>query len=100
MDIKPINENIKFPKVLVIDNNGKNLGPTKTSDAIKIAKEAKLDLILINTPKNEDQLPITKIGDYGKYLYEQKAKIKNSKQKVLKNKEITVRPQVGTHDLT
>ena len=42
-----INEKIKFPVLDVIDQNGKHLGTLKRNDALKIAHESELDLLVI-----------------------------------------------------
>jgi translation initiation factor IF-3 len=99
MDNKPINEHIPYDTLLVINSDGRNLGEMTKTDALALAEEQELDLILL-APKRENSLAIAKIVNYGKYLYEQKAKSKDNRQKTIKVKEITVKPQIGDHDLT
>jgi translation initiation factor IF-3 len=93
------NEKIKDKKVLVIDNTGKNLGVINTIDALKLAKDAELDLIIINQSKDGKSPSVAKIVDTGKYLYELKIKQKSSKPSSQQTKEITVKPQIGHNDL-
>ncbi len=82
------NEQIRVSEVRLIDQNGINLGITSTSEALKKAKEAELDLVEI---AKDAKPPVVKIIDMGKYLYqqekakkEQKAKQKNSEMKIIK----------------
>lgn len=93
-----INENIRFPKVIVIDDVGENLGVMPIANALELANKKNLDLVIIS---NKTEVPITKILDYGKFKYEQKRKLKqNQKNQVtVKVKEIKVKPMIGTHDL-
>ncbi len=94
----PINEQIRFPKVIVIDDAGENLGEMPTKAAIEMAYKKDLDLVLIS---NKGATPITKILDYSKFKYEQKRKQKQNKknQTVVKVKEIKIKPLIGDHDL-
>ena len=68
---------------------------------IEIAKnkafEAGLDLVEVS-PNAEP--PVCRIMDYGKFLYQQKRKIKESqkKQHVVTLKEIRLRPKIDDHD--
>lgn len=74
------------------------LGVLTLSEALKRAKEAKLDLVEVS-PNAEP--PVCKIIDYGKYKYslqKKKAEAKK-KQKVVEVKEIQLRPMIGKHDL-
>jgi translation initiation factor IF-3 len=67
------------------------------SQAIALAKEAELDLVCIS-PTAEP--PVCRIVDYKKFLYEQKKKQKEIKQKSVKVvvKEIRFGPQTDEHD--
>ncbi|MDR0857072.1 MAG: translation initiation factor IF-3 [Mycoplasmataceae bacterium] len=101
MDSRPINEQIRESKLIVITSDGTKLGEMTRQEALNKANEADLDLVLI-APGSENRSGVAKIIDYGKFLYELKAKEKASKknQSVSKTKEIKVRPQIGIHDLT
>ena len=49
-NIKPnflVNEEIKFSQVQVIDENGEKLGKINTNQAIEMAEEKGLDLVLV-----------------------------------------------------
>ncbi|UUD35772.1 translation initiation factor IF-3 [Mycoplasmopsis caviae] len=92
-----INENIPFQKVFVVGANGEKIGVFPTREAIEMAKEQRLDLVLISVqPK-----PIARILDYGKFKYERKKKQKAAKEKqtVIQNRQIRLTPLIGEHDL-
>ena len=96
-----INNQIRDHELNVIDENGKNLGKMSKRDAIALAEERGYDLVLINPARQSEQLSIAKIADYGKMLYEQKVKERQSRknQNVVKVKEIKVKPQIAENDL-
>ena len=68
-----------------------------TSKALAMAEEADLDLVLIS-PNQEP--PVAKILNYGKYKYEleKKAKEAKKKQHTVDIKEVKVRYKIDTHD--
>jgi translation initiation factor IF-3 len=75
-----INNQIRAPRVRVIDETGKQVGVLELEEALRIARERNLDLVQV-TEKVEP--PVCKIMDYGKYLYalqkkERKVKIKRA----------------------
>ncbi len=82
-----------YSEVILIDNEGKNLGKVKTREALKMAKGLSLDLVIVDPTR---EVPISKMLDYGKYQYEMSRK-KQPKAKELKC--ITLRPVTGPHDL-
>lgn len=95
-----INERIRFDKLQVINNEGQNLGVISRRDALILSQEIGLDLVLIAEEGNEGA-PVAKIMDHGKLLYGKKKKAADAKkkQKVIKVKEIKIRPKIGDHDL-
>lgn len=77
-----INEEIKTPKVLVIDEEeGTNLGVLDTEEALKIARDQGLDLIEVN-PKTIRQSAESQTGQNFNILTKRKLK----KQKPKGNK--------------
>ena len=96
-----INKQIRDPQVLVVDENGTKLGVMKTFDAINLAQNKDLDLVLFVPKEVTKSYSICKIIDYGRFAYQQQIKTKQSKknQHKVKVKEVKVRPQVGRHDL-
>ena len=68
-----INEQIRDKEIRLIGENGEQLGIMSAKDALKMAKEAELDLVKIAPTAKP---PVCKIVDYGKYRYEQARKEK------------------------
>ena len=96
-DFHRINAQIKSEEVRVLLDDGEQLGVMKTSEAINIAKDRKMDLVEI-APNNKP--PVCKIIDYGKFKYQEQKKKNEAKkkQKVIETKEIKIRPGTGEHD--
>jgi len=94
-----VNEFIRASRVQLITHNGENVGVIQTQEALRMAQEVDLDLVLIS-PEGKDGIPVAKIMDYGKQLYEKKKKLAESKkhQKTIQVKEIKIRPKIGEHD--
>jgi translation initiation factor IF-3 len=92
-----MNQEIRSPRVLLIDQNGEKLGVMPTSAALEAAEEAGMDLVEIVATADP---PVAKILDYGKFRFqEQKKKAEQRKrQKVVELKEIKLRPNIDTHD--
>ena len=93
-----INEQIRDREVRVIGEDGQVIGIMSSRDALKLAKEAELDLVKI-APQAKP--PVCKIIDYGKYRYEQARREKEArkKQKTIEVKEIRLSPNIDTNDL-
>jgi translation initiation factor IF-3 len=70
---------------------------TDTEEALTLARDAGLDLVLI-VPNAKP--PVAKIVDLGKLKYEQqkKASAARKRQKTVEIKEIKMRPNIDTHD--
>src|SRR5882757_8735240 len=81
----------------LIDQTGLNHGTVETVVAIKMALEAGMDLVEISPNNNP---PVCKIMDYGKFKYsaQKKAAEARKKQKVVEIKEIKLRPMIDDHD--
>lgn len=94
-----INEKIKAPYLQLITHEGINMGMVARDEALRIAREVGLDLVLMSDQGREGT-PIAKIMDLGKSLYEKKKKQSDAKkhQKTIEIKEIKVRPKIGDHD--
>ena len=92
-----MNQEIRSPRVLLIDQNGEKQGVMPTSAALEAAEEAGMDLVEIVATADP---PVAKILDYGKFRFqEQKKKAEQRKrQKVVELKEIKLRPNIYTHD--
>lgn len=92
-----INWHIRQKELLVITDSGEKLELSK-DEALKMAEQAGLDLILITDKGGK---AVAKIADYGKYRYEKKKKAQAAKknQKVVELKEVRLTPRIGDHDL-
>jgi translation initiation factor IF-3 len=93
-----INNEIRAPRVRVIDEDGNALGILTLMDAVNRAKQMGLDLVEI-APNAEP--PVCKIIDFGKYRYQQTKKEKENKksQHQVKVKEVKVKPNTDDHDI-
>lgn len=92
-----VNEEITAEKVLVITEDGEQLGSLDTSEALKIAEDRGYDLVCVapNAP-----VPVCKLMDYSKYRYNQIKKAKEAKknQKIISVKEVRLSPTIDTGD--
>lgn len=77
----PINENISAREVRLIGADGEQIGIVSIDEALRVAEEAKLDLVEISA---DAVPPVCRIMDYGKHLFEKKKQVaaakKNQKQ--------------------
>ena len=92
------NEGIAAPEVLVLAYDGHNLGVLKTAEAVRLAREAEMDLVLIN-PKTVP--PVAKITDFGQFKYQQEKedRIRQAHAHVTEVKGIRLSLRIGAHDL-
>ena len=91
------NEDIRVPKVLLIDEHGEKQGIMPTSSALEAAQEAGLDLVEVSPTADP---PVCKILDYGKFRFQEQKKKNEARkrQKVVELKEIKLRPNIDIHD--
>lgn len=85
--------------VQLITQQGENRGIVPRGDALRLAVEDGLDLVMI-AEQGDMNVPVVRIMDLGKTLYERKKKQAESRkhQKVIQVKEIKIRPKIGDHD--
>ena len=93
-----INEQIRDKEVRLIGEHGEQLGIMSARDALKLARDAELDLVKV-APMAKP--PVCKIIDYGKYRYEmiRKEKEAKKKQKIVEIKEVRLSPNIDVNDL-
>jgi translation initiation factor IF-3 len=93
-----VNDRITIRQVRLIDHEGTNLDVVATSEALRMAQEAGLDLVEVNA---KPRPPVCRIMDYGRYKYEQNKKAHESRQKQHRSKLKTVRlrPKTDPHML-
>lgn len=96
-DVPQINEKIRFPEIRVIDTDGSQLGILTPGDALRMAMEKELDLVLVSETANP---PVCRIMDYGKYKFEQEKKAREAKKKqhTADVKEVKMRYKIDEHD--
>ncbi len=90
-----INGQIHVREVRVVSDGGSEGMPTRK--ALDLARQQELDLVEISP---NAQPPVCRIIDYSKFLYQQKKRQKEMKQKQVKVevKEIRFGPQTDDHD--
>ena len=90
-----INEQIRVREVRIVDEDGSSVMPTR--QALDIARQKGVDLVEISPNAHP---PVCRIIDYSKFLYQQKKRAKEMKQKQVKVevKEIRFGPQTDDHD--
>jgi translation initiation factor IF-3 len=93
-----VNDRIRVPRVLVIDEAGTKIGEFLTKDAIQLARERGLDLVEV-APNARP--PVCRIADHGKMKYEKQKKdaAARKRQHQVQIKEIKVRPKTDDHDM-
>ncbi len=92
----PINNYIRAREVRVIDETGKQLGIMPLEEALRISRDRNLDLIQVT---EKVVPPVCRIGDFGKYLYQQQKKERKIKQIGGELKEIRIGFNISPHDL-
>jgi len=90
-----VNEQIRVKEVRVVSDDGATVMPTR--QALELARQEGVDLVEISP---NAQPPVCRIIDYSKFLYQQKKRQKELKQKQVKQevKEIRFGPQTDEHD--
>jgi len=95
-----INEQIKAPNMIIIDDDKVNLWTFPRRIALEMAAEKWLDLVQLNYDP-EKMLSTVRLTDYGKYMY-QKWKEEKERRKIQKwkdTKELKVSYSIGENDL-
>ena len=94
-----MNEMITAKEVRCTSDEGTNYGIISTAEALKVADELGLDLVLIAP---DGKPPVAKIMDYGKFRYQQEKKKKEAKknQKVIVVKEIKLSVKIAENDVS
>ena len=92
-----INERITYPEVRLLNVSGVQMGIYSSTEALRLASEEGLDLVMISDKSNP---PVCRIIDYGKYrfLQEKKAKEAKKKQHNISIKEVKMRYKIEEHD--
>jgi translation initiation factor IF-3 len=92
-----INDRIRAREVLLIGENGEQLGVRPLPQALQAARDHDLDLVEVAPNANP---PVCRIMDYRRYQYEQQQKRKESRRRATNVviKEMKFRPKISGHD--
>lgn len=92
-----INESIRAQQVRLVDQSGNPVGVVAIDQALRMAKEAELDLVEVASQATP---PVCRIIDFSKFKYDQEKKEKEArkKQKVIHLKEIKFHPFIEEND--
>lgn len=92
-----VNDRIRATEVRLIGKNGEQIGVVQRKEAMRLAEESNLDLVLVSPNAKP---PVARIMDYGKYRYEQQKKEREARknQKIVNVKEIRLSPTIDDHD--
>ncbi|MCC7228990.1 MAG: translation initiation factor IF-3 [Fimbriimonadaceae bacterium] len=87
---------MKYRDVRVIGSEGQQLGIMQSRQALQMARDEGLDLVLVSPTA---QPPVCKIIDYGKHKYLEGKQGKDKKSKQQEVKGIKISPRIAEHDL-
>jgi len=92
-----INERIHANEVRLVGPNGEQVGIVRIDDALRLAREADLDLVEVAA---QARPPVAKLMDYGKFKYESAQKARESRRNQANTviKEMKLRPKIDEHD--
>tara|TARA_Y100001968_G_C19361741_1_gene720199 strand:- start:324 stop:932 length:609 start_codon:yes stop_codon:yes gene_type:complete len=96
-ELPNINERINYPELRVVDADGTQLGVISREEALQVAEERELDLVLVS---EKAKPPVCRIMNYGKFKFEQEKKAKEAKKKSHQTevKEVKMRYKIDQHD--
>ena len=94
-----INDRIRAREVFLVGADGEQLGVKPLPEALTRAREQELDLVEVAANANP---PVCRIMDYGRYVYEQEQRRRQSRRKATNVviKEMKFRPKIDEHDYT
>src|SRR5881409_2831665 len=93
------NEQIRISPIFLINDKEEKVGSTSTAEALRLAREAGLDLVEVAPTARP---PVCKIMDYGKWRYQQQKKEDRSRasSRAGQLKELKLKTvRIGDHDL-
>lgn len=95
----PRNEELDLPEARIIDEDKEFVGVMSTDEAMVIAEEAGLDLVLVSPDANP---PVCRIMNYSKFKYENEKKARETRKKAAASrvevKELKMRYNIDVHD--
>lgn len=92
-----VNERIRAREVRLVGPEGEQLGIRPVPEALAFARSKGLDLVEVAAQANP---PVCKVMDWGKHLYEESQRQKESRKKQAQVivKEMKFRPKIDVHD--
>ena len=92
-----VNNGIRAREVRLIGQDGEQLGIKSKREALQLAEDANLDLVLV-APKARPA--VARIMDYGKYKFEMSKREKENRknQKTINIKEVQLSPSIDVND--
>ena len=92
-----VNEQIRSKEVRLIGKDGEQIGVVARDEAMRMAEQAEMDLVLVSPNAKP---PVARIADVGKMRYEQQKREREQRrnQKVVNVKEIRLSPTIDDHD--
>ena len=93
-----MNDNIRARELRVLGDEGEQMGILSRDEAMQIADDKGLDLVLVSP---DAKPPVAKIMDYGKFKYEQEKKKKEARknQKTIDVKEVKFSCKIADGDI-
>lgn len=93
-----MNDKIRAQELRVLGNEGEQMGILSRTEALQIADEKELDLVLVSP---DAKPPVAKMMDYGKFKYEQEKKKKEARknQKIIDVKEVKFSCKIADGDI-
>ncbi len=93
-----MNDKIRAHELRVLGNEGEQMGILSRTEALQIADEKELDLVLVSP---DAKPPVAKMMDYGKFKYEQEKKKKEARknQKIIDVKEVKFSCKIADGDI-
>lgn len=91
------NERIRAKELRLIGKDGEQIGVVAREEAMRMAEQAEMDLVLVSPNAKP---PVARIADVGKMRYEQQKREREQRknQKVVNVKEIRLSPTIDDHD--
>lgn len=92
-----LNYRIEATELRVIDNLGKQIGVLSKEEALKLATDKEMDLVLIAAHAKP---PVAKIIDFKKFLYQEEKKLKEARKGIKKSivKDLKISLFIGPAD--
>ena len=93
-----MNDHIRATELRVLGDGGEQFGIISRADALQIAEDRGLDLVLVSP---DAKPPVAKVMDYGKHKYEIEKKKKEAKknQKKIEVKEVKFSCKIAENDI-